>query len=141
MRTGWQLRDEARQAAEVLGPLPPRLQMWRLGESARLLDQVTLAAALGLAQPSTLLAVESPRLVAARIGSLFRVQDEVAELVPPRAKATHWTLRAMAELRRQVVELHPMAPRVRSSSPGVARGPRPSPGWEAPAPAPALPPR
>lgn len=140
MRTGHQLRDEARQAAELLGPLPPRLQMWRLGESARLLDQVTLAVALGLAQPSTLLAVESPRLGPERVGSLLRVQDELTGLVPPRAKATHWTVRALAEIRRQVVELQPMAPRVRVS-PAGARGPRPTPGWEAPAVAPALPPR
>lgn len=140
MRTGYQLRDEARQAAEVLGPLPPRLQMWRLGESPGLLDQVTLAVALGQARSSTLLAVESPRLAPERFASLLRVQAELAGLVPPRAKRTHWTVRALAELRRQVVELQPMAPRVRAS-PTAARGPRPSPGWEAPATAPALRPR
>lgn len=140
MRSGHQAREEARRAAELLGPLPPRLQMWRLGESARLLDDVTLAVALGLAQPSTLLAVESPRLAPERVGSVLRVQEALAAMVPPRAKPTHWTVRAIAELRRQVVELHPMAPRVRASR-ADARGPRSSPGWGSPAAAPALPPR
>ncbi|KAB2812971.1 hypothetical protein ACIRN4_03855 [Pimelobacter simplex] len=140
MRTGHQLREEARRTAELLGPLPPRLQMWRLGESARLLDDVTLAVALGLAQPSTLLAVESPRLGPARIGSLLRVHAAIAEVVPPQARSTHWTIRVAAQVRRQLVELQPMAPRVRASR-ADARGPRSSPGSGSPAPAPALPPR
>lgn len=98
-------RKRAKGSAAAVAMLPPRVQLTRLAQDTELLDGLVVAAALDLVSPGTRAVLDSPPLAPHRQQSLRRVHAALTPLVPPRVGASHWVVRAVAEVRRQCAEV------------------------------------